>query len=488
MAAKLGGSSPECLPWDKGKIPKGNGIPAPDMAGGTFMVIATQDVTTVGITPTTKTSGGHTTPFATTLSKGQCYLVRSDGLDASHDLSGTIIEATKPIIVLSGHEDAFLGDGSNVSGEQRNFMIEQMIPVEYWDSIGYVSIPFKGTVASTTTGGIGDTYRVYTHDPGSAAVRADVSGFGSYDMSTSPLSYSEHADINNPTDIYSTNGHTISVMQYDQRSQGSQKPYPAPSMMTVIPHSRWRNTYNFSEFDPAGITGVNPNQYVGVLADSINSIKVSVDGAAEGPVTNLGSLLGTDLLLGLAPQGDFELGARGLFRADRLNVRADEFSERFDVRKTESGDCRGYTGKRSIGLPPDHIRRSGLRGKRCKLCGAKRRWLVKACGDRALEAKVHGLKPISELGASFACRRDCTAPFDGLGRQFLDLIEGRLAGQARSQIGIPTQMKHAAKRREPGFGGLALLKPVRTVGARLADMDRLLGEVADPRFRFDKYL
>lgn len=276
-----------------GALPKGNGIPSPDISGGTFMIIATQDVTGVSITPTTKTSGGHSSGFGTTLSKGQCYLVRSDGLDAGHDLSGTIVEASKPIIVISGHEDAFLGDGSNVSAEQRDFMIEQLTPVEYWDSTGYIGIPLKGTNASTSTGGIGDSYRVYTYDAGIATVKADVNGFGSYDMSTSPLHYAEHLDITGATDIYSLNGHKISVMLYDERSQGSQKPYPAPSMMTIVPHSRWRTTYNFSEFDPSGITGVNPNQYVGVIADSLNAIHISIDGAPDGPISNLGTSVGT---------------------------------------------------------------------------------------------------------------------------------------------------------------------------------------------------
>lgn len=275
----------------------GNGQPRNyDLAGGSFMIIATDDVTAVSITPTTKTSGGKTGGFSTQLSKGQCYLVRSDGSDGSHDLSGSIIQASKPIIVISGHEDAFIGDGSNATLEQRDLMVEQMVPVEYWDTMGYVSIPFTGTTATSNTGGIGDTYRVYTFDPGIAKVQADVNGIpGGYDMSVSPLGVAEHLDITSPVDIYSTNGHKISVMEYDERSQGSKKPYPAPSMMTVVPHSRWRTTYNFSTFDPVGggLGATNPNQYVNVIADSISQVKVSIDGGPEGPLTNIGTSVGS---------------------------------------------------------------------------------------------------------------------------------------------------------------------------------------------------
>ena len=207
----------------EGALPKGNGIPAPDIAGGTFMIIATQDVTAVNITPTTTTSGGKSGQFGTTLNKGQCYLVRSDGKSSDHDLSGTIIEASRPIIVLSGHEDAFIGDGANVSAEQRNAMIEQMIPYEFWDNVGYIGIPFTNSGApSANTGGIGDVYRVYTHDPGIAKVQADVGGIpGGYDWSTSAPNYNGQTEITSPVDIYSTNGHKISVIQYDERSQGT---------------------------------------------------------------------------------------------------------------------------------------------------------------------------------------------------------------------------------------------------------------------------
>ncbi len=280
-----------------GSLPKGNGIPAPDIAGGTFMIIATQDVTGINIVPTTTTSTGKSGPFGTTLSKGQCYLVRSDGKSTDHDLTGTTIESSKPIIVLSGHEDAFIGDGSNTTAEQRNSLIEQLIPYEFWDSTGYIGIPFTNSGApSSNTGGIGDAYRVMTLDPGVAKVQADVGGIsGGYDMSTSSLKYTEKTEITSPVDIYSTNGHKISVMQYDERSQGTKSPYPSPSMMTLVPHSRWRTNYNFSEFDPAGISGVNANQYVNVIADSLQTVKVSVDGAPEVPISNLGSSLGTYL-------------------------------------------------------------------------------------------------------------------------------------------------------------------------------------------------
>ena len=54
-------------------------------------------------------------------------------------------------------------------------MIEEMIPVEYWDSAGYMSVPFLAG-APPRTDGIGDTYRIYAFDAGTvkAAVAIDI--------------------------------------------------------------------------------------------------------------------------------------------------------------------------------------------------------------------------------------------------------------------------------------------------------------------------
>jgi hypothetical protein len=278
-----------------GAVTTGNGMPSTstiDIASGSFMVIATQDVTSVTIQLASGTSTGRTKgqTFNIGLSKGQCYYVRSDGKDATHDISGTVIQSTKPIVVLSGHEDGFLGDQCVSNGENdegRNFMIEQLLPVEYWDSTGYIGIPFVEGSSGTCTNGTGDTYRAVTFDNASVAVHADVSGVpGGYGLSTSQLNYGEHQNVLAPVDIYSTNGHAISVIQYDQHYLPGKAPKPAPAMMTLVPHSRWRKSYNFAEFNPPGLATTNPNQYVNILSDSLTQIAISVSGAPEGPLSS----------------------------------------------------------------------------------------------------------------------------------------------------------------------------------------------------------
>ncbi len=276
-----------------------NGYPGTiDVAGGIFMVIATEDNTTVKITPNSTTTGGHTgvhtgagakgkvIPYSTSLSRGQCYFVRSNGKDATQDISGSLVESSKPVVVLGGAENATLGGVAGQLFDARDFMIEQMTPVEVWDTAGYLSIPFiEGT--PTATEGHGDNYRVYTFDTVAVKVQADVIGIGGgYALNASRLAAPtpEKFDVTSPVDFYSTNGHKIYVMQYDERAQPTNKPYSAPSMMTIVPHSRWRKAYNFSVLTPPTDHGVVGDQFIDVIADSLSTIMVSSKGAIEHPI------------------------------------------------------------------------------------------------------------------------------------------------------------------------------------------------------------
>jgi len=278
-----------------------------DVAGGEFMVIATEDQTTVKITPNSTTTGGHVgdhtgvgaknkpVPFSVDLSRGQCYMVRSNGKDASQDISGSLVEATKPVAVIAGAEDATLGGVGSQYYDARDFMIEQMVPVETWDSTGYLSIPLLEAIPYASEGH-GDNYRTYSFDSIGAKVQADVIGIGGgYPMNTSRLASpaTERFDISNPVDIYSTNGRKISVMQYEERSQPTNKPANAPSMMTIVPHSRWRKAYNFSVLSPPTDHGATGNQYIDVIADSLTTIMVSANGAVEHPINSALANVGT---------------------------------------------------------------------------------------------------------------------------------------------------------------------------------------------------
>lgn len=97
-----------------------------------FMVVATQDGTTVSITPSTTTTAGHApgVPFTVSLNAGQTYQVQA--LNGLTDLTGTLIEGTassgpcRPFAVFGGSMCAV------VSCAACDHVNEQMIPVNTW--------------------------------------------------------------------------------------------------------------------------------------------------------------------------------------------------------------------------------------------------------------------------------------------------------------------------------------------------------------------
>ena len=149
------------------------------------MIIGAEDATSVTIIPATTTLGGHVgartgagatgspRPYSVQLSKGQCYLVGSDGKDEGSDISGSIISSSNPIVVIAGHEDAGLGGVDPFMMEGRDFMIEQMTPVEFWDSTGYITIPLAESSPPGVEGN-GDTYRVFAYDDVAVKAQMDV--------------------------------------------------------------------------------------------------------------------------------------------------------------------------------------------------------------------------------------------------------------------------------------------------------------------------
>ncbi len=262
-----------------------------DSSSGYFMIIGTENGTTIKITPTSNLASGHPgshsgipVPYTIQLNRAQCYFARSLGKNMDDDISGTIIEASKPVAVLSGQENAILGGTDNYSMEARDFMIEQMIPVEFWDSVGYISGPLAEGVPPGIDGH-GDAYRIYTFEKNSFPVHLDAQGItGGYDWSTRRLlSAPEKLDLNVPVEAYSTNGSKISLMQYDEHSVPKTAPWPAPSMISIVPVSRWRTQFMFAVQkapDQQQYPYFRNYSYINVIATNNNAIKISNNGGS----------------------------------------------------------------------------------------------------------------------------------------------------------------------------------------------------------------
>ncbi|HET9136672.1 MAG TPA: IgGFc-binding protein, partial [Candidatus Kapabacteria bacterium] len=231
---------------------------------GFFIIIAPYDNTIVQITPTSTTASGNPgvqcgagathipKPFSVPLYKGQSYVVESAASEATCDISGTTIESTSPIIVLAGHENANT-DGSQILGtldetDWRDYMIEQLLPVECFDTTGYYTIPSQDASDPTASGGEGDEIRAFCNGASASTIQLVTASNTVTDFSCSPLQIPGPHKLNLtvPAALHSVNGVPFSVMMYDQRSEGKSGTSPAPSMTSIIPRSLWKSEYFWS--------------------------------------------------------------------------------------------------------------------------------------------------------------------------------------------------------------------------------------------------
>lgn len=282
--------------------PAANGIWQGDSASSTFLIIAPFDNTTVTITPNATTMGGRTgvnsgkgatgvpKPYTIKMMRGQTYQVLSPPVDREHDMSGSTVEATKPISVIAGHQRALIGDPgeatANLDADYRDMAVEQMIPVESWEKEGYISIPYYEVpwTASMYEGGKGDLYRFYT-DEQSDQVDLYEGGITSpYNYQIGRYAYTnpERDNVQQAVNIQSVFGKKIGVTQYDL-FQGElhgtwATGYMSPGMCNVIPEKKWRKNYMFYVPSDSRLKG---GQYINVIGpvSEIDKIEVILNAA-----------------------------------------------------------------------------------------------------------------------------------------------------------------------------------------------------------------
>lgn len=119
-----------------------------------FGIVASQDNTTVTITPTVTTDGRIAgIAYNIVLNQGQTYLLRNTDV-APNDLSGTSITSDKPIAVFGGHQCANIPPGALAC----DFIVEQLTPTNTWGK-NFVTVPLKTRLN-------GDTFRFIASENG----------------------------------------------------------------------------------------------------------------------------------------------------------------------------------------------------------------------------------------------------------------------------------------------------------------------------------
>lgn len=122
--------------------------------GGQFLIMAAEDDTEVTINPNANTARGNpaTIPFTITMNKGDSYLVQSqktNGIKGRNDLSGTRINSTKPVGVISGHVRTSILQFRNIDEgpDSKDHVAEMLPPTKGWGR-EYLTMPYGWPINS----------------------------------------------------------------------------------------------------------------------------------------------------------------------------------------------------------------------------------------------------------------------------------------------------------------------------------------------------
>jgi hypothetical protein len=119
-----------------------------------FVVVATEDGTDVTIAPFSLTSTQRPPgqPFAVRLERGETYSVRSGITGVAGGLTGSTVDATKPVAVLSGARTGWIPENTLDNFGYLNVHYDQVPPSELL-GVEYAVVPFRSRRG-------GDTYKV----------------------------------------------------------------------------------------------------------------------------------------------------------------------------------------------------------------------------------------------------------------------------------------------------------------------------------------
>lgn len=293
--------------------PASNGTWSGDSASSTFIVIAPYDNTSVTITPNAssqrgkpgvnsgKGANGTPQPFTIALNRGQSYQVLSPPTSREHDMSGSTIESSKPVAVVAGHQRALIGDpggaAAALDADYRDMAVEQMVPVESWESEGYISIPYFEVpfTSSMYDAGKGDLYRFYTYN---SSDQIDLWEGGitdpyTYQLGKYAYTNPERDNVLQPVNVKSKTGQKVNVVQYDLfqgELHGSWATgYMSPGMCNVVPEGKWKKNYVWFVPTDSRLKG---GQYINVIGPSsdIDKIKMILNAGDEKPLSSMPKL------------------------------------------------------------------------------------------------------------------------------------------------------------------------------------------------------
>lgn len=234
-----------------------------------FLIVATEDNTTVNITPTVPLlSGNHPAgqTFTLQLNAGQTYHVRSHRTGSNRDLSGTRVTANdcKKIAVFNGNTLTRLPNSlDGTSGFE--FVFEQAMPLRSWGKHFVVTQSMTRNRDIVKIVSSKNNNEIYKNGIRIATLNANAS----YEFFLTNTENSCYIEASEPCAVYLYN--TSASDDGYSSSNGD------PSMVWIAPAEQKINEVTFATFSGTGEAEI-PRHYVNIIVDKDDVNNVYLDG------------------------------------------------------------------------------------------------------------------------------------------------------------------------------------------------------------------
>jgi hypothetical protein len=268
-----------------------------DSGSSCFLIVAAHDSTNVTISPNATTyakhiqgastgshSDGSVHPIHVRLDRGQTYWVRSETSQFPADMSGSRVDADRPIAVVAGNSAASVDTLEAPAGQHgqpsRNLMLQQMIPLEYLSAHDHPAMPFVDFPSSDTpTGVTGDFLRVFAADSNGATTTVKIEGSVTQQYPLNAFGFGPSLNsITKGANLTATS--PIMVEQYDYREQGDTAG-TTPTMMNVLAIEQWKR--NYAMLIQGAYAARSDGNFINVIAQPQQFDKINVFFNHENP-------------------------------------------------------------------------------------------------------------------------------------------------------------------------------------------------------------
>lgn len=200
-----------------------------------FLVVATEDSTSVQIMPSTETYRNGNNKQTVMLDRGEVYLVQAkiDQQGTHRDLTGTEIIASKPVAVFGSHQRTPFPKQNDL-GPSRDILLEQMPPTKVWGTTAFIT-PYANVQSEMPAP---DRFRVLASND-----NTEVYINGSLHSVLNRGEFLEEG-IWEPAEL--TSSQPVLVAQYRRSSNDASQQYIGdPFMMIIPPFEQFDHKYRF---------------------------------------------------------------------------------------------------------------------------------------------------------------------------------------------------------------------------------------------------